>query len=172
MLFEKDDKIFIERTRKALKQHVRNLAVGEISYDRTLFINACVGLLLVPNATIYDELPNIPINEWGISADKIRMKDGDGNELDELKTVQEVVRHLRNAIAHNRFDFNSGNNVESIPIDNINFIDINHGLYKRRKHHKEKVVAEFGVELTYEEFKQFIEKVADFAIDHIPNKLR
>lgn len=159
---KKDDATFIKRTQMALRQHGRRLKKGEISYDRTLFINACVGLLLVPSATIYDKLPNSSINEWGISAEKISMKDSDGNELDELKTVQEVVRHLRNAIAHNRFEFKCEDDGKSVPIDDINFIDISHKHIEKIK--RKKVVAEFEVKLTYEEFKAFIEKVAKHAV--------
>ena len=72
---KKNNKKFIERTLEALKQHGRELNDGEISYDRTLFINACVGLLLVPSSTIYDQLPNEVIDNWGISSDKITMED-------------------------------------------------------------------------------------------------
>ena len=72
---KKNNKKFIERTLKALRQHGRALNADEISYDRTLFINACVGLLLVPSSTIYDHLPEEMIDNWGISSDKITMED-------------------------------------------------------------------------------------------------
>lgn len=168
---KKDNKKFIERTIKALDQHGRRLEKGEISYDRTLFINACVGLLLVPSSTIYDQLPNEVIDDWGISSDKITMEDKDGNNLEELKTVKEVIRHLRNAIAHNHFNFDSGDECECgcIPIDDIEFVDIN--LYNKRTKRKkgEKKVHNFKVQLTFEEFKQFIENVAKYTIREVQN---
>jgi len=159
---KKDNKKFIERTIKALDQHGRRLEEGEISYDRTLFINACVGLLLVPNASIYDKLPNVCIDEWGIPADRVIIKNKDGQDIEEQKTVREIIRHLRNAIAHNRFDFNSGENhgCECVPLDDIDFVDVNDSA-KRNK-----IAAKFALRLSYNEFKAFIEKVAHYAIDN------
>lgn len=111
------------------------------------------------------------IDNWGISSDKITMEDKDGNNLEELKTVKEVVRHLRNAIAHNHFDFDSGDDSQCgcIPIENIDFVDINMYNKKTKRKNKEKIVHKFGVRLTFDEFKQFIENVAKYTIQEIPN---
>lgn len=107
-------KVFICNTLKALEQYQGNLNKDEQSYSHTLFINACVGFLIVANETVFDELPNDIINEeyWGISPDDIEIK-GD-------KSVRNVAHQMRHSIAHFNFTFDYSE-TESVPIKNVRF---------------------------------------------------
>ncbi len=107
-------KVFICNTLKALEQYQGNLNKDEQSYSHTLFINACVGFLMVVNETVFDELPNDIINEeyWGISPDDIEIK-GD-------KSVRNVAQQMRHSIAHFNFTFDYSE-TESVPIKNVRF---------------------------------------------------
>ena len=107
-------KVFICNTLKALEQYQDNLKKDEQSYSHTLFINACVGFLIVANETVFDELPNDIINEeyWGISPDDIEIK-GD-------KSVRNVAQQMRHSIAHFNFTFDYSE-TESVPIKNVRF---------------------------------------------------
>jgi hypothetical protein len=145
----KDSRLFIQRTLQALEQYKKNLPPKEQSYDRTLFINACIGLLMIPLADFYENLSLESIETWGISANKFQMKD--------KQTIRDVVRHLRNAIAHNRFNFDSGDEHSSVVLDNITFTDVS-------KVKKVEEVENFRATLDFETFKTLVEKVAQAAL--------
>jgi hypothetical protein len=87
--FEKD---FMSRTLKFVREYK-----GE--YNATLIINCLLGLLVVPKETSYDKIPNDPIREnlssWGLSEECITNY---GNQ--NPKTIRQLVRHLRNSVAH------------------------------------------------------------------------
>jgi hypothetical protein len=87
--FEKD---FMLRTLKIIREYK-----GE--YDATLIINCLLGLLVVPRETSYNKIPNDLIKEnlssWGLSENSIT-----NYGYENPKTIRQLVRHLRNSIAH------------------------------------------------------------------------
>ena len=64
----KQASIFIERTLAVLQQYEKSLKAGEQSYSHTLFINACVGLLMTTTEVVLTRLPTGKISkeDWGI----------------------------------------------------------------------------------------------------------
>lgn len=48
-------RVFIKNSLKALEQYQGNLNKDEQSYSHTLFINVCVGFLMVVSESILDE---------------------------------------------------------------------------------------------------------------------
>lgn len=144
-------KIFIERTQKALRQYEENLKEGQQSYAHTLFINACVGFLMVAMDSIYDDFPMCGINkDWGILPQEIEIK---GND----KSVRNVVSKIRNAIGHFNFSFAYGKDNESLPIKEISFQNWDNELRIK--------------DLSFESFKKFVNKVADTTIEIINKRL-
>lgn len=137
-IVKKDYTAFIKRTLKALKQYSYYLDNDECekSYDRTLFLNACMGLLLVPYAELCKYLPKDSVVKWGIPEEKI--------EIEQIKTIRNITRHMRNAIAHSRFDFDCE---EGKKIEYIIF-------YDKNKEGEEN----FRMTLDFETFKNFILK--------------
>lgn len=104
---------------------------------------------MIPLADFYENLSLESIETWGISANKFQMKD--------KQTIRDVVRHLRNAIAHNRFNFDSGDEHSSVVLDNITFTDVS-------KVKKVEEVENFRATLDFETFKTLVEKVAQAAL--------
>ena len=76
--------------------------------------------------------------------------------MDEKRTIRNIVRHLRNAIAHSRFDFDSGDEHSSVVLDNITFTDAAK---------KVEEVENFRTTLDFETFKTLVEKVAQAALE-------
>ena len=136
-------KVFIRNTLKALEQYQDNLNKDEQSYSHTLFINACVGFLIIANETVFDELPNDIINEeyWGISPDDIEIK-GD-------KSVRNVAQQMRHSIAHFNFTFDYSE-TESVPIKNVRFKNRNNNFETKA--------------ISFASFKKFVLKVVNEAL--------
>lgn len=89
---------FVIRTTEIIKQY--NTSPISPKYEVTLLLNCFVGLLILPQQLWHTDLhPSIiSEKEWGISASHIGyIKYG------EIKSVQNIVRHLRNSISHYSF---------------------------------------------------------------------
>ena len=115
------NKEFILRTIRVLGQYENVKNQLDCSYSRTLFINCCVGLLLLSKEIAYKKLPNSKTSmaDWGIDINKNDNKIG--KCLPHISPKQ-ITRHLRNSISHGNFDFAVEDGL-SIPINHINFED-------------------------------------------------
>lgn len=148
----KQNAIFIKNTMNALTQYEEHSEDFEKSYAHTLFINACVGFLMVPIDSVLGELPLSEVNkdDWGIdSADISQMKGA------ETKSIREVARRLRHAIAHNNFQFGY-DEVNPIPLENLHF-----------ENHNE----EFTADISFYAFKKFVLKLAEESIKILQRKI-
>lgn len=142
------DIMFVRNTLEVLRQYEHFKDELNQSYARTLFINACIGLLFIPrSSSIYDKLPDeiISKDKWGIDADDIKI-------CSPNRTIRNVMRHLRNSIGHNLFEYDSPLCV-SKPIDKILFIDLSKNNNKT-----------FQATLRFDDFRHFVLKIADFAL--------
>ncbi|MBO7315308.1 MAG: hypothetical protein J6U49_06540 [Alistipes sp.] len=145
-------KTFIINTLKALDQYQENLGKDEPSYSHTLFINACVGFLMVVNESIFDELPDCEINEqdWGISPNDIKVIKGG-------KSVCNVAKQMRHSIAHFNFEYEYSDTI-SLPIKHITL-----------KNWKENLEVN---ELSFFAFKTFVLRVAEEALKIIDKETK
>ncbi len=142
----KNNIVFLTRTLRVLDQYEEIKQNLDQSYSRTLFINACVGLLMVPTEAIYESLPAdiVNIKDWGIAPDDIiTIKKND-------KTVRNVAKMLRHSIAHNNFYFDCGDDNISIPIMEIYF---------------KNWYGELDMHISYEQFKKFVLNVSRKALE-------
>ncbi len=110
MSFNSDfESAFIQRSLKLVKD-------CQTPYDATLLLNCLLGLLLVPSESCLDSIPTDPIDDrrkWGISPDAIQNWGKYGRKSrceycgtlfkNDRATLRDLVRHLRNAVAHFRF---------------------------------------------------------------------
>lgn len=138
---------FIERTLSILKQYESTKEQYDISYAHTLFINCCVGLLMIPKEKVYGKLDdNETLTEWGINPAHIELSR-------DRKSPRQLVRHLRNSIAHDGFDFK----VESVstPIESVTFTDDDHN---------------FKATLDFVEFKDFVLRVVEETLGLLSEK--
>lgn len=119
-------------------------------YEDTLFLNLCVGLLVVPKESLYSSLPTEEVSEaqWGLDPSRISFV------IDNDKSVKATVRHIRNAIAHNgiRFGSDGGSEITHIQIEDK-------GMGQQ--------ALSFKAAMAISEFRIFVLKVARFAIDNL-----
>ncbi len=130
MEYRQQEYDFVDRTRKILAQYddyfrkkdVRfrykgasvKLKGGKMcssnKYDVTLLLNSMVGLIVLPKEFWYSQLPNEEINKerWGIDPlciSFISTRDNsNGGEISCRKSVRFVSQHLRNSLAHYKFE--------------------------------------------------------------------
>jgi len=93
--FEKE---FTQRTLSIVRQY-------QGAFDATLLINCLVGLLIIPKERSLNRIPEIPITqlgEWGVSPSCIKSFGGVGQGIQTSFTLRDVVRKLRNSVAHFR----------------------------------------------------------------------
>ena len=146
---------FIRRTQLLINQY-RNLikaknSVGNkyVSYSRTLFINCCLGLLFIPRErSSKDVLFKTQVNSWGIETSSFWLPKGSVEEL----TVEELIRHMRNSLAHGRFfcHYNKRN-----VLTRISFKDC----------YPETEDLSFSGEMSYKTFETFVGLLADYTLD-------
>ena len=137
---------FISRTRAILSKYEKI----EQNYEKTLFLNCCLGLLIVPqqcvdhdNSIIINDIVDYP--NWGIDETKITK-----NELGRgvnLLSVENIAYHIRNSICHYRFDI-LNQNVETIKTIHIHDQSSNGS-------------STFDMDLEFSDFKKFILKYAE-----------
>lgn len=138
---------FINRTKSIISQY-SDCKLSE-KFEVTLLLNCFVGLLILPQQHWLNDLPNDIINEkvWGIDPNTIKfIQDG------ETKSVANIVRHLRNSIAHYRFQAFKDDKFE---ISEINFQDFAG---------KDK---SFEITISISKLNFFINKFSDFMLEKI-----
>lgn len=137
---------FIKRTKELL-----NELSAVTDKEVTLLINLCLGLINVPSEKHAKSLPNIKLKEilsspddWGINERSIKIP----NKLKSTATLQYFVRRLRNGISHfNIAAQGDENNIKNLIIED--------------KDPKKKYKVVFKIELTVDELKKFVIKLAD-----------
>jgi HEPN pEK499 p136 len=101
MSFNSDfDRAFMERSLELVKQY-------RGPYDATLLLNCLLGLLIVPKEACIHAIPKDPISNlrsWGISPDSIKDFGHSNSEDSNPRNLRGLVWHLRNAVAHFRFE--------------------------------------------------------------------
>ena len=114
-------------------------------FEETLFLNLCVGLLIIPKESLYNQLPTeeVSISNWDIDPSWITC------EKKNDKTVKTTIRHIRNAIAHNGIASVGQNGV-------ITCIEIEDKDISRQ--------TSFTMRLDISNFKDFVLKVARLAL--------
>ena len=132
---------FIERTKAIIDGY-------NTPFENTLFVNACVGLLIIPEQLLYNHLPKDVVSEkdWGISPAAIK--------VEKNKDVQTTARHIRNAISHNgiRFSSENGNDITHIQITD----------YTNDSH----TTQSFRAEIPIGRFKKFVLSLAQFILNN------
>ena len=143
---------FIARTKTILSQYEDYFNGKEVKgekYEVTLLLNACVGLLILPQQKWVNNLPEVLISEqdWGIDISHIGFI-----KESETKTVKAVVTHLRNSLAHYNFiAFNDSNN----EISEIHLLDYTN---------KERKTKTFDATIPVENLRRFLNKFSQFML--------
>jgi hypothetical protein len=121
MNYKEQEVDFIKRTKKIIEQYEQLVMPKDERYETTLLLNCLLGLLIIPEQKWFNNLPSTIITEteWGIDPNLISLiKNNKG--IDEDKSVANIVRHLRNSLAHNRFTTVSGPTIREIEFKDKN----------------------------------------------------
>ncbi|MFK2684009.1 HEPN family nuclease [Bacteroides fragilis] len=112
---------FIERTKLILEQYDKTdfSEVPEEKYEITLCMNCLLGLLVVPQQVWNDDLPKGDLDEnWGIKKKHIEKIKEDQYKIDD------IVRHIRNSVAHGRVTPISKDRGRNKKITHLRFKDL------------------------------------------------
>jgi hypothetical protein len=93
---------FVKRTLCILEQYKKSEIPKEDKFEITLFVNCLLGLILIPKSKLWDKsiILKDPIETWGIKNSQI-------TTIEDDNTISNVLYHLRNSIAHYRFELKS-----------------------------------------------------------------
>lgn len=111
MMYEELIADFAQRTEANLKT-IRHLAKENSSlpaYEVTQLVNSMLGLLIFPQQKYIDRIPNIPLADLEREGWPIPQVVGDHPQVSDLR---QLVRMLRNAIAHCNLEFIAGGSGE------------------------------------------------------------
>lgn len=117
------EKEFVERT---LKNYNRLKHYPDI-YEITLLINSTVGLLFIPKEKINNKLCNDLLDKELLTQLQGYIVVNTYNQKGKNESFNQVIRHIRNAIAHGKFKFlsNEYSNISKIDsITHIKFTDV------------------------------------------------
>ena len=140
---------FISRTLSFLDKYEKGC-----NFEKTFFLNCCLGLLVIPQQCAVQDsnlyVSNIvDYDNWGIDKSKILVNSHAHNR--PKNSAENIARHIRNSIAHYRFDIIKVNeNVETIK--EIHLQDF------KKKKGKEQIT--FDLTLSFDDFKKFVLKYA------------
>lgn len=119
----------------------------EVKYDKTLLLNCSLGLLIIPQqegknnkAIEVDEVASYAI--WGIDPSNIRPNN--------CSIISEIARHIRNSLAHGRFDIVDCNG------DSLERIHIRDGIWENNGFRET-----FDTTLSFTDYKRFVLKYAE-----------
>ena len=156
MLYKNFEHDFVERTINNLKWIDTKNSIDKTNKDSTIFyeftnlINQCLGLILLPSQ-FSDKifLKNFPqeLSYYGVG-DHIVNKIKDNKQ----KTLSNVMRHIRNGIAHGHIQQHSDNNND---ITDIRILDANRDVTIANDNDAHTII-----EFTIQEFTTFTTKVA------------
>lgn len=175
----KIERDFIERTLKIIDQYedlVRPQLGKDSQFEVTLLLNCLLGLLVYPQQIanhsdnqkyfdrwLTDELLVDVGEEWGIRPNDIlnpgHKKVGKKDKkitLNEL-TLRNLVRQMRNCIAHARFSVN-----DTSPDKQIEYV-IFHDTSRKDKDG-------FHLKMNVKNLNTFVQKLCDTALDRIPKE--
>ena len=150
--FEKE---FICRTLELLKQY--EICCGTTKYEDTLFLNLCVGLLIMPQQTYFNQFKVLKhtivdkIN-WGINVNNIDVGEED---------VFNIIRHIRNSISHKRFELISENSCEITHI-----VVKDKGIDKSTNN----IIQTFEAKFPMADFKNFVINITEYALKNFANQ--
>ena len=112
-------KDFAHRTRRNLEIIEQQKEAGNEAFEVTQLINSCLGLLVLPQQRFMHSIPKIPISELEQNGWVIPEVTG---SFPQVRNLNELIRYLRNAIAHFNIEFlsNDENDIQSIIVWNVN----------------------------------------------------
>src|SRR5437879_3167646 len=100
-IYKDIDTDFAKRTLKIIEQYDQAKQPGLENFEVTLLVNCFVGLLILPHERRIGLIPDVGIDKldkWSI--DPSFIDDWGAMKKGERKTLRQLVRRLRNSVAH------------------------------------------------------------------------
>lgn len=136
---------FIERT-----QNILNIFEKSANYEKTLFLNCCIGLLVVPQQwkdeneeSMFIINESVTYDKWGIAPDNLKGITNNPKKGTGAESIENIAYHFRNSLCHNHFDI-MGQDTEKIT--QITIVDYFQNLEQES----------FRLTLQFSDFKKFI----------------
>ena len=144
---------FATRTRENLETLRRSHANGP-TYEVTQLINSLLGLLVFPQQEFVDEIPKTTISELEAGGWPIPMVPA---PFEQVSNLQELIKYLRNAVAHFNLKFTSDDRdqISGIRMWNVDM---------RKKQ------TNWAADITPTELEQFIVRFIDLVLSAHPKK--
>lgn len=119
MIYENVIRDFAQRTKKNLKVIEKLKQNGEEVYETTQLVNSCLGLLVFPQQRFIDRIPETPLEKLADEGWPIPHVTGQFRQDANLK---DLIRYLRNAIAHFNIEFigDANNQIKFLHVWNTN----------------------------------------------------
>ena len=102
MRYEDVIKDFARRTQANLRAIERLREAGHEVYEATQLINSTLGLLVFPKEEYFDRIPETPLDELVAEGWPVPTVTG---RFEQVSDLRQLIRYLRNAIAHFNIDF-------------------------------------------------------------------
>lgn len=141
---------FVERTQKILEQYKNIQLPVDEKHEVVLLLNACVGLLFIGRQKYSNRIKKDKLEVHGLNSSCVSLCK-DNQRKDEDINMQTVSRHVRNSIAHCRFDFvNKGGYIKGIK------------LYDKVKETDKDLT--FEMEMNISDFQSYVLTISDFIL--------
>ena len=114
MNYESVIRDFAERTRKNLRAIEDLQAKGGEAYEVTQLVNSMLGLLVFPRERFLDQIPQTSLSDLEADGWPVPKVVGD---FPQARDLRELIRYLRNAIAHSNIEF-IGEKIQSVRVWN------------------------------------------------------
>lgn len=102
MNYESVIRDFAPRTRTNLRTIEDLQAKGGEAYEVTQLVNSMLGLLVFPRERFIEQIPQTPLDELEAAGWPVPKVVG---EFPQARDLRELIRYLRNAIAHFNIEF-------------------------------------------------------------------
>ena len=148
MMYENVIRDFAIRTKKNLEIIERLHKNGMEAYETTQLVNSCLGLLVFPQQHFIERIPKTPMEQLIQEGWPVPQVTGQFRQVANLK---ELIRYLRNAIAHFNIQFldDSENQIRLLRVWNIN-----------------RGIKTWEAELSVDDLKKISEKFSGMLIDY------
>lgn len=137
-------KDFTERTKRNLEVIEELHKTGKEVYEVTQLVNSCLGLLVFPKEQFIEKIPETPLDQLEKEGWPVPKLTGNFPQAENLR---QLIRYLRNAIAHFNIEFIGDKEISRLKVWNIR--------------HGKKV---WEAELTVDDLRKLVEKFSDLII--------
>lgn len=160
-------KEFIKEIAERTKENLENY---QGKYDVTHLINSAVGLIMIPHAKCYNKIENSFVSPKILEILRNSIRKNSYLEDGECIELRDLIKHIRNGIAHSNIHFNSGKSRGKTQIYDILIKDHRKQYTYKDKatgEKKTKPAADFEIILNISDLQEFMIEFSEAIISNI-----